>query len=205
MKSYEQTCGIAKALDLIGERWTILIIRDLMLGPMTYTEIQDSLQGITTNLLAKRLKELQQNQIIEREKKVGRHPSYALSSSGKELEKVLLAMGAWGWQYLDPKNLPQYKSLRWAMFSLRRRLKPIGRDWTLRLDSDKGSYGVWERSGRIETAKVSDEHPCEVLVEGSQLLLLKALASLKFSESLGIKIRGDRDLLEKVFANQNPR
>ena len=67
-----------------------------MLGPMTYTEIQDSLQGITTNLLAKRLKELQQNQIIEREKKVGRHPTYALSSSGKELEKVLLAMGAWG-------------------------------------------------------------------------------------------------------------
>ena len=91
------------------------------------------------------------------------------------------------------------------MFSLRRRPKPIGRDWTLRIDSDKGSYGVWERSGRIETANVSDEHPCDVLVEGSQLLLLKALASLKFSESLGLKIRGDRDLLEKVFADQNPR
>jgi hypothetical protein len=59
VKSYGQFCGIAKALDLIGQRWTALILRELLLGPRRYSELQRSLSGITTNLLAKRMRELE--------------------------------------------------------------------------------------------------------------------------------------------------
>ena len=58
MKSYEQICGIARALDIIGDRWTLLILRDLLLGPLHYNELQSNLKGITSNLLADRLRHL---------------------------------------------------------------------------------------------------------------------------------------------------
>ncbi|HHI78600.1 MAG TPA: transcriptional regulator, partial [Planctomycetes bacterium] len=66
IRSYHQICSVARALDLIGERWTMLIVRDLMIGPMRYSELLASLPGITTNLLAKRLRSLQDQGILEK-------------------------------------------------------------------------------------------------------------------------------------------
>jgi DNA-binding HxlR family transcriptional regulator len=64
-RSYNQYCGVAHSLDLVGERWTLLIVRNLLLGPQRYTELQRGLPGITTNLLAKRLKEMEEQGLIE--------------------------------------------------------------------------------------------------------------------------------------------
>ena len=66
LRSYHQFCGLARALDRVGERWTLLLVRNLLLGPRRYGELLDGLPGITTNLLAKRLKELEEQGIIER-------------------------------------------------------------------------------------------------------------------------------------------
>src|SRR5581483_3423202 len=65
-RSYRQYCGVARALDVVGERWTLLIIRDLLLGPRRYKDLLEGLPGIGTNLLADRLKELERHGIVRR-------------------------------------------------------------------------------------------------------------------------------------------
>jgi DNA-binding HxlR family transcriptional regulator len=65
-RSYAQYCGLAKALDVVGERWTLLVVRNLLLGPLRYSELLRGLPGITTNLLAKRLKEMEEHGLLER-------------------------------------------------------------------------------------------------------------------------------------------
>jgi DNA-binding HxlR family transcriptional regulator len=97
-RTYGQYCGIARALELVGERWALLIVRDLLGGPKRYTDLRRSLRGIPTNVLASRLRELQASGVVER--RLQPSPSgavvYALSSYGRELEDVLLRLGRWG-------------------------------------------------------------------------------------------------------------
>src|SRR5690349_23360346 len=101
-RSYQQHCGVARALDVIGERWTLLIVRDLLIAPRRYGELLDGLPGITTNLLAKRLREMTRAGLVE--KRQGSPPGsfdvYALTKSGRELEPVLMELGRWGGRLL---------------------------------------------------------------------------------------------------------
>jgi DNA-binding HxlR family transcriptional regulator len=123
VKTYRQFCGVAKALDVLGERWTLLIVRDLILGPRRYVDLHKSLAGITTNLLADRLKMLQAEGLIETialaPPAVGH--AYALTSAGRELERVVFALGAFGARYLRQPAPGDAVDPRWAMVSLKRR------------------------------------------------------------------------------------
>ncbi|MEU2003489.1 winged helix-turn-helix transcriptional regulator [Rhodococcus sp. NPDC019627] len=97
-RTYGQNCGLARALDLLGERWTLLIMRDLGMGPRRYKDLASGLPGIGTNLLASRLKSLEEAGMIER---VVLPPpasvaAYALTSAGEELRPVLAQLAAWG-------------------------------------------------------------------------------------------------------------
>ena len=80
-RSYDQYCGLARALDVLGERWTLLVVRNLLLGPQRYSELMRGLPGITTNLLAKRLKDMEANGLIKRTK----GDAYALTVRGRSL------------------------------------------------------------------------------------------------------------------------
>jgi DNA-binding HxlR family transcriptional regulator len=97
-RDYGQYCGLARALELVGERWALLIVRDLSVRPRRYTDLLDGLPGIPTNVLATRLKELEQGGIVER--RVAPAPQrgivYALTAAGSELEPAVLALGRWG-------------------------------------------------------------------------------------------------------------
>ncbi|HZU79577.1 MAG TPA: helix-turn-helix domain-containing protein, partial [Acidimicrobiales bacterium] len=87
MRSYNQYCAVAKALDVVGDRWTLLIIRELMLrGGCRYTDLQHGLPGIATNLLGTRLKELEENGLIRRESAPAPVATtlYHLTDSGRE-------------------------------------------------------------------------------------------------------------------------
>ena len=66
-RSYDQYCGLARSLNVVGERWTLLVVRNLLLGPQRYSELLRGLPGITTNLLAKRLREMEAHGLIERD------------------------------------------------------------------------------------------------------------------------------------------
>jgi DNA-binding HxlR family transcriptional regulator len=103
-RSYNQFCALAYALDVVGERWTLLIIRELLTGPRRFKDLMDGLPEISTNLLSDRLKSLEQQGIITR--RVLPPPAgstvYELTDVGLALETPLLALGRWGAQFLPP-------------------------------------------------------------------------------------------------------
>ncbi|MBX3013727.1 MAG: helix-turn-helix transcriptional regulator [Caldilineaceae bacterium] len=101
-RSYHQLCGLAFALDLVGERWTLLIIRELIAGPRRFTDLLEGLPGISTNLLTERLKHLEEQQLIQR--RILPPPAasavYELTTMGRALEASLLELGRWGSQFV---------------------------------------------------------------------------------------------------------
>jgi DNA-binding HxlR family transcriptional regulator len=103
-RSYNQYCGLAYALDIVGERWTLLIIRELIAGPRRFTDLIDGLPGISTNLLSERLKSLEQQGLLSR--RVLPPPAgstvYDLTPLGRALEKTLIELGRWGSQFVPP-------------------------------------------------------------------------------------------------------
>jgi DNA-binding HxlR family transcriptional regulator len=103
-RDYGQYCGLTRALELVGERWALLIVRDLLVGPRRYGELAAGLPRIPSNILATRLKELQADGIIRRAPR-SRVIVYELTPYGRELEPVVLALGAWGFKAMgDPRE-----------------------------------------------------------------------------------------------------
>jgi len=90
-RNYKQNCALAHSLDLVGERWTLLIVRELLISPRRYGQLSDNLPGMGTNLLATRLKELAASDLIEKV-----NEAYQLTPRGKELEPVVHAMVRFG-------------------------------------------------------------------------------------------------------------
>ena len=96
-RGYGQYCGLAKALELVGGRWSLLIVRELLTGPKRYTELQHGLPGIPTNILSSRLRELEEAGLVERS--LLAHSSsvvYGLTGYGLELEEAVVRLGVWG-------------------------------------------------------------------------------------------------------------
>ncbi len=101
-KSYDQACPIARTLEIIGERWTILVIRDLLSGPQRFQDLQVSLASVAPAILSDRLKTLEEHGLVER-KFYSEHPpraSYTLTARGRELGPVVGAMAVWGAKHL---------------------------------------------------------------------------------------------------------
>jgi DNA-binding HxlR family transcriptional regulator len=122
-RSYNQYCGLAKALDVLGERWTLLIVRNMLLGPLRYSDLLRGLPGITTNLLAKRLREMEDFGLIERVRgSTGDGgQAYRLTVVGAELEPVVHALGRWAWSWMEPPTKGELRSIEWLLVALRRR------------------------------------------------------------------------------------
>lgn len=103
-RTYNQYCGLAYALEIVGERWTLLIVRELVAGPRRFKDVLEGLPGVSTNLLAERLKHLEQQGLIQR--RVLPAPAgsavYELTELGRALEPALLALGRWGSQFVPP-------------------------------------------------------------------------------------------------------
>jgi DNA-binding HxlR family transcriptional regulator len=97
-RTYGDPCGIARALDHVGERWALLVVRELLLGPKRFTDLRHGLPNVSPDVLSQRLRELEQAGIVRR----GKLPPpagariYALTARGRELEPVVLALGRWG-------------------------------------------------------------------------------------------------------------
>jgi DNA-binding HxlR family transcriptional regulator len=103
-RDYGQYSGVTQALELVGERWAMLIVRDLLVGPRRYGELAAGLPRIPSNILAARLKELQAAGVIRRAPR-SRIIVYELTPYGRELEPVVLALGAWGFKALgEPRE-----------------------------------------------------------------------------------------------------
>jgi DNA-binding HxlR family transcriptional regulator len=97
-RSYGDACGIARALDIIGERWALLVVRELLLGPQRFSELRKGMPNASSNLLSDRLRELQEHDVVIRRKLAPPAGSwvYELTETGRELEPIVLALGNWG-------------------------------------------------------------------------------------------------------------
>ncbi|MDX1986869.1 MAG: helix-turn-helix domain-containing protein [Candidatus Obscuribacter sp.] len=105
-RNYEQACPVAKALELLGERWTLLIVRDLILGRSKFNELQESLPGITASVLSERLKNLEKEGVVD-SRLYSEHPprlSYHLTKKGRDLGKIVGALYDWGQKYTGVGN-----------------------------------------------------------------------------------------------------
>jgi DNA-binding HxlR family transcriptional regulator len=90
-------CGVTKALNIIGAKWTLLVIRDLLPGPRRFGELEHSLEGISPRTLAIRLKELEQDGVVSRDCPAGGgHPVYRLTEKGQSLQRILDQLSDWG-------------------------------------------------------------------------------------------------------------
>ena len=125
-RSYDQFCGIARALDLVGERWALLVIRDLILGPKRFTDLRRGLPGIGTNVLAARLKELERAGVVQRRTLPPPAASavYELTDYGRELEGPLLALGRWGAKSLDRPEAGESLKSEWLAVALKAFFRP---------------------------------------------------------------------------------
>lgn len=104
MKSYEEACGLAKALDLLGERWTLLVVRQLMFGPQRFTDLEVGLPGVPPSLLSSRLKELGDADIVVKRTLPPPAAStvYELTQAGRELEGSVISLARWGARFGPP-------------------------------------------------------------------------------------------------------
>lgn len=122
-RDYGQYCGLTQALELVGERWALLLVRDLLVGPRRYGELAAGLPRIPTNILAARLKELQAAGIVRRAPR-SRVVVYELTPYGRELEPVVLALGAWGFKAMGEPREGQVVTSDSLTMALRTAFRP---------------------------------------------------------------------------------
>src|SRR5215475_3173761 len=119
MRSYGQYCSVAKALDVVGDRWTLLIVRELLArGAVRYTDLRSGLPGIATNLLSDRLRELESAGLVHREEAPPPVATtlFRLTEAGEDLRPVLAALGVWGLRLMGlPEPTDQYRA-HWIAF-----------------------------------------------------------------------------------------
>ena len=111
-RRYDQPCPVAKSLDVLGDRWTLLVVRDLLRGRHRFHELAASLRGIAPNVLSDRLKLLEEHGLVER-RFYSEHPpraEYILTDKGRELEVPLRALASWGARNLGAESAPVHRS-----------------------------------------------------------------------------------------------
>jgi DNA-binding HxlR family transcriptional regulator len=125
-RTYGQYCGLASALDVLGERWTLLIIRELLVRPRRYRDLLADLPGIGTNLLAERLKFLVEMGLV-RQRGVGggsKRQAYELTETGEALRPIVLGLARWGMEFVGDLSAEYAVRPSWAFLAVEAMLDP---------------------------------------------------------------------------------
>jgi DNA-binding HxlR family transcriptional regulator len=130
-RSYRQYCAIARALDVVGERWTFLIVRELLTGPKRFKDLLEGLPGIGTNLLSGRLKELEGEGLLRRATLPPPAGSavYELTERGRDLEPVLMGLARWGVDLLGSPRPGEAFKPAWAVQAIKATVRPEAARW----------------------------------------------------------------------------
>lgn len=125
-RTYNQYCGIASALDVVGERWTLLIIRELLMGPRRYSDLITDLPGLGTNLLAERLKSLVDRGVVRQTRSPGGgvRLAYELTEVGQQLRPVVLGLARWGLEFVGPFSPTEAVRPHWGFLAVEAMLEP---------------------------------------------------------------------------------
>ncbi|MFB7245723.1 transcriptional regulator [Streptomyces populi] len=188
-RSYDQYCSAARALDAVGDRWTLLIVRELLGGPRRYTDLHADLPGVSTDVLASRLKDMERDGLTARRRlpPPGAAYVYELTGRGRDLLPVLQALGEWGAPALGERRPTDAVRAHWFALPLLRGLDTAGvGEGLVEVRLDEGLFHVWLGAGegplygdgpapREPDARLApDARTCEALNQGA-LTLLDAL------------------------------
>jgi DNA-binding HxlR family transcriptional regulator/putative sterol carrier protein len=204
-RSYDQYCAVARAMDVIGERWTVLLVRDLLLGPKRYKDLLAGLPGIGTNLLADRLRELEGAGLIERT--VLPPPAgsavYQLTEAGRALEPAMVALGRWGARFLGAPRKTDVMVPRAYFVAMRGTFQPeaaAGINQTYEVRIGDLVFEVRVEHGRLTTSEGRAANPDAVLtmdVETLNALLFRLLTPAAALASGRVHLSGDAHSLER--------
>jgi DNA-binding HxlR family transcriptional regulator len=209
MRSYGQYCSVAKALDVVGDRWTLLIVRELLTqGPCRYTDLKNGLPGIATNLLSERLRDLESAGLIQRTEAPPPIATslFGLTDAGAELEPVLSALGGWGLRYMTgPDDGDEFRS-HWLAFPVSLFLRdrdPGGPQVAIELRTPPGTGrpAVIEISGGTVRTRLGTAAAPDLVLTGTPKLilgLLSAYLTVPEAQDLGLEISGDASVLRRV-------
>jgi len=207
MRSYGQYCAIAKALDVVGDRWTLLIVREVMLrGSARYTDIREGLPGIATNLLADRLRELEREGLVARRQAPPPVAAtlFELTDRGRELGPVLDALGRWGVPYMadGPSEGDRFRSrwLAWPAEAFLTDHEPDAPPATVELNAG-GEPVLLEISGGEVHARAGTSTAPDVSLSASPQTLLGVLSGemdLATARSRGLELHGDERVIRRM-------
>jgi DNA-binding HxlR family transcriptional regulator len=199
-RGYGQYCGLARALDLLGGRWALLVVRDLLTGPKRFSELQEGLHGIPTNVLTARLRELEEAGIVERrvQARPGGGVAYALTEHGMELEDPVLRLGFWGAKTMGSPCVGDFVSMDSVALALRGAFRPdkargLERLYEVRLDGKP--LRILVKSRRVVAPSSSTDDPDVVLDTAPGVmseLLTGALLLDDAIEDGRVSVTGDR-------------
>ncbi len=141
-RSYDQYCSAARALDAVGDRWTLLIVRELLGGPRRYTDLHADLPGVSTDVLASRLKDMERDGLTTRRRlpPPGAAYVYELTRRGRDLLPVLQALGEWGAPVLDERRPTDAVRAHWFALPL---LRALEGDGLVEVRLDEGVFHMW--------------------------------------------------------------
>jgi DNA-binding HxlR family transcriptional regulator len=201
-RSYQDACGIARALDVVGERWALLIVRELLFGPLRFSDLRRALPGASSNLVADRLRELDGRGVVRRRRQAPPAASqvYELTEWGRELEPIVLALGEWGSRVPLPAG-PTTVSAASMLIYLRgaARLDPRAAPATYRLEMADRVWAVHTRDGRVRIEPGEPADPVAGLrTDPGTFNALLARPSLVDSGA-GVEVSGDRRALRRLL------
>ena len=164
MPEYGQFCPVAKATDIIGERWTVLILRELLLGTTRYNEFQRGLSRISPTLLSKRLKTLEEKGLVVRKRPPGnRNYEYHLTACGRELEPLIEHLAVWGMRWARGQMTDTELDVEFLMWDLQRRLQtdhlPDGETVLCFVFDELERFKTWWLVANVEGVDLCSEDP----------------------------------------------
>ncbi len=199
-RSYGQYCGVARALDLVGERWALLVVRELVLTPKRFTDLRDGLPGIGTNVLTTRLRQLERHGVVRRRELPPPAAStvYELTEYGRRLEPALLALGRWGAETLGRREPEHTLRSEWLAVALRaffRGQETDGLDATVELRLPGGPFTLRLADGALDVRPGAADD-ADLTVAADDELVIGYLAGGVPAEALDAE--GDRELLTRL-------
>jgi len=204
-RNYNQACSLAVALDLIGERWTWLIIRALLTGPKRYGELLDQLPGIGTNLLADRLKSLTGLNVAEKSGQ-GRQAAYQLSETGEQLRPITHELIRWGRHFPAQMDANAVSRPEWDMLAIEAMFQPDraeGVNAILEFILSGFNFHLVLRNQTCRAVTGPAINPDVKITSDSATLMAIAnqqTTTQKAEQKIRLKIEGDREVFNLLFA-----
>ena len=215
-RSYGQLCGLALALDAVGNRWSLLIVRELLVRPegCRYTDLRAGLPGIATNLLADRLRDLEWAGIVRRD---GPRPPVAtavfrLTEQGQALRPAVEALAAWGGELVPGSPGDAEFRSRWLVIPVEAMLtdhRPEDPPATIELRTGDEPILVHVAGGRVRASTaLPTDRSADLVIAGPPKLVLGVISGklpIAPATGAGVQLSGDEDLLRRVGLEADPR